>query len=52
MVKVYILINKEKEEIILHLKDILNECNSGKIDINQVKHNVFEIAEHLEIELK
>ena len=41
----------KKIKIIEHLKDILDECNNG-IDIEQIKHNVYEIAEHLDINIE
>jgi hypothetical protein len=44
--------NKEKEEVKLHLNDIINECSCKRHDIKQIEHNVCEIAEHLGIELK
>lgn len=40
---------EDREDIKPHLKDILSECNS-KTDIEQIRHNVFEIAEHLGID--
>ena len=34
-------------EIEEHLDDILNECKSTQLDVNQIVHNVFEIKDHL-----
>ena len=45
-----VLNKKQKGEVKLHLKDILNEC-LGRIEMGQIEHNVFEIAEHLNIEI-
>ena len=42
--------NKQKDEVNMHLKDILSECKSNKVDIAQIEHNVFEIANHLGID--
>lgn len=45
---------KQKEEVKLHLQDILDECKNffnGK-ETGQIEHNVFEIAEHLGIKLE
>lgn len=39
---------KTEEEVIPHLKDILAECSNGG-DLQQIEHNVFEIATHLGI---
>ncbi len=36
-------------EVIPHLKDILRECSNGG-DLQQIEHDVFEIATHLGIE--
>jgi hypothetical protein len=46
-----VLNKKQKVEVKLHLKDILNEC-LGRIEMGQIEHNVFEIAEHLNIEIE
>lgn len=42
-------VEKDKEnQILSHLRDILNECKQlDKLDLAQIEHNVFEIAEHL-----
>ncbi len=34
-------------KIELHLKDILREVDINNLDREQIKHNVFEIREHL-----
>ena len=46
------------DDVLCHLKDILSECNIEKntdgyfeIDTEQIKHNVFEIVEHLGLKL-
>jgi len=39
------------KEVIPHLLDILQETKSSEPDIAQIEHNVFEIAEHLDIDL-
>ena len=41
---------ENKLKILEHLKDILNECNSG-VDVKQIEHNVYEIMEHLGIKI-
>lgn len=40
-----------KEQIKLHLKDILRECE-GRREMGQIEHNVFEIADHLKINME
>jgi len=40
--------NKEQiDKIEFHLKDILKECSHPLTDIEQIRHNVFEIREHI-----
>ena len=34
------------DDIVCHLEDILRECGGGNPDLAQIKHNVWEIAEH------
>jgi len=52
-------LEKSIDETIPHLKDILRECRIEKDtdgywkgDLEQIKHNVFEIAKHLGINTK
>ena len=41
---------KQIDKIEEHLKDILNECEQKNyVDMKQIKHNVFEIREHLKV---
>ena len=39
------------KEIIPHLFDILKECRTSCLDKDQIIHNVYEISEHLGIDL-
>lgn len=41
----------QKEEIKLHLLDILEECK-GRIEMGQIEQDVLDIAEQLNIELE
>lgn len=45
------LTKKQKQEVKQHLNDVLNEC-LGRMEMGQIEHNVFEIAEHLRINLQ
>ena len=42
------------KDIEVHLRDILDECKNffGGRETGQIEHNVFEIAEHLGIEIE
>ena len=40
----------KKEEVKLHLIDGIKGCR-GMLDIKQIEYNLFEIADHLEIEI-